>query len=506
MHTALSKTTRLQQSAIGLLLLSILGITVFAQFGILVEISTHDINVAIPYLLANGMRLYEEVTSFHPPLISWFMAQLYAINPDVLFNVRLLNILLVVGTGSCVGWTARRVKGNTAGIVSFVFFMLWSINYNTIHFYLDAIIGALAGLIALIATFRQTRLTLILIGICGGVAGLLKQSGLGVLVAPVVWLILFGFSEGHRLRRLLSAGWVLGTALIVYGSQYLIYLANGVAGEASFFLFNPGSANWLGSLTQFFDGVALRSVSLTLIFVPAYLLTWLRDPTQRSIGGLLWLLGGATALLNIPVPGYYHMMALLPIIAIMTGFAVHALLGEQPQSKDDLSSNLRDRLKTLPSSTLITSGMILGVIFAMLITALTPMFIVFSGRVDVLGWDELQPISAWLRENTLPEERILVLPAYDTNGNVYPQAQRLPPYYMKTWFYHARFPANADRLSAAVIAKPPEVIVWFVDFYASVEQYFPTLTAFMDTNYSQVAQLEDLPLQGDVVFLRYIGQ
>lgn len=506
MPIALSEPRRLQKTLLWLLLIGLMLFTAAAQFGLLVEISTHDINVAMPYLLGEGMPLYTEVTSFHPPLISWLMALIYQLNPDVLFNVRLLNVILIIGTGLLIYWTGKRIWGATAGIISMIFFLLWSINYNTIYFYLDALIGCAALLITFTATFRRSIFTLILMGIFGGVAALFKQSGLAVLFAPLVWLVLF--NDASRRSRLIHAGVVLASALLTYAAQFFIYAINGIGAEANFFLFNPGSANWLGSLSQFFDGVALRTVSLTLVFIPAYFLIWLRETDGRRMGGLLWLLAGATALLNIPVPGYYHMMAPLPIVALMSGAILRVgFAALQATAIQDPAPSRFKRMQALlvktPSANLALTGVSIGLIGAMLVTALTPMFVVFRSGVKILGWDELQPISAWVQQNVALDEQILVLPAYDTNGNLYPQSGRLPPYYMKTWFYHARFPANVERLTQAVTANPPTMIVLFVDLYASVEQYFSELDTFIAEHYEQVGQIEDIPLQGTVIFLRY---
>ena len=100
-----------------------------------------------------------------------------------------------------------------------------------------------------------------------------------------------------------------------------------------------------------------------------------------------------------------------------------------------------------------------GLGIASLMVILSPLFIVITGQSRIIGWDEFAPISTWLQENTEADDTILVLPAYDTNANLYAHADRQPPYYMKTWSYHASVPANAERLTQAVMANPPILIL-----------------------------------------------
>ncbi len=479
--------------------LGLLVVVAAAQFGLIAELSTHDLNVAIPHLLGRGMHFYTDVTSFHPPLISVLLAAAYGISPTPLLNIRVLNVVLVLGTGFLLFWTGRRLWGTAQGVWALVFYSIWSVNYNSIFFYLDALIGFVGLLLLLLSTFHQRLYNLLLLGGCAGVAMLLKQNGAGMLVAAAVGVL---FMPGQaRMQAIRRAAIVIIAGLAVYVAQFGILALAGVLEPALFFMFNPGNSNWLGELRGLLDGNALRTISVTGIFVPAFALLWLRAPDRRP-GVLIWLVLAAGLLLNIPVPGYYHFMAPLPIIAAMSGYVLGTMF-EGWHTAVEFGRTFWQRAARIPASHLLLGGLAGGILLAMLVTAFTPLFVVFSGRVQVLGWDELQPVSDWLQANTTPDELVLVLPTYDTNGNVYAQADRLPPFYMKTWSYHARVPQNIALLETRIQQTPPAVIVLFPQLFDEIAEYFENLPGFIAQHYSQVGQIEALPFHGAVVFLRH---
>jgi len=268
-------------------------------------------------MMGNGFSYFGDIISFHPPLLSTFLALIYRINPDPLTNLRVLNVGYILGTGLLIFAIGQKVWSRTVGLAAALFYLLWSTTYNGLFFYLDGLIGTCSALILFLAATRSGLRRLILIGLVAGLAAVLKQNALAVLTATVLWAMLM---HRHPIRQRIQNGLLVGiVGLLALGAQYALIAFSGTWDMALFTLFNPGNANWLRDLSGFLYGPALRSVSLTLVFLPAYLLMWLRDREHFSFGMLAWLLCGATALLNFPALGYYHMMGILPSIALMSG-------------------------------------------------------------------------------------------------------------------------------------------------------------------------------------------
>jgi hypothetical protein len=369
---------------------------------------------------------------------------------------------------------------------------MWAVPYNYLFLTVDLLVGTCTAAIFLLSTGNRplSPRHIILMGACAGLALALKQTALLVTAAPLLWLLL---DSTQALRcRMRNAGLYLAIALLVFIVPFLIPILHGVLPEAVYWITNPGNfVNGAKEWTKLFDGNAWRQISLTIVFLPAYLIFWLQGSSRRHSGTLLWLLLISAAPINYPAIGYYHMMALLPSIALMTDNV--AVLSLQSLSQVDP--------KTLARQAYIALGV--GVLLATAVTALSPLATVFAGPSRrIYGWDELMPVSQWIQQNTRDTDRILVLPTFDTNGNIYAQANRLPPVYLKIWPPFASVPSNAAFLDKGVRAQPPEVVVIFPDLYRDVLPYLMSVDEFVRENYEEVARIENIPLQGTAVFYR----
>lgn len=482
-----------------LLLFTILGFTSLWQFGFQAGMSAHDVTIAMPVLVSRGMHLFRDVFTFHAPLSIWFLAAIYRV-ADPVASLRILNLIFVMATAGLIFWVGRRLRGTAHGWAGVLFYLLWASLYNGFPFYLDGLVGTFAMLVLLLVTYSPSTRRLLAIGLAAGVGASLKQNAVLLIIVPVGWLLWAGRRDLRTAFK--QAGIIIVAELAVLFTQVAILLLSGDLHMAIRALLNPGNAFVLSDFTQsFFDGGAWRAIALTMAFVPAYLLLWLQQRT--SIGLLTILLFGATVVLNFPAPGYYHMMACLPIVALMSGIVLGTWI-------EDLRRSLRVddwklMIERVSIAGLMLTGIIAGVIFASAITALTPVFGLIQTGVRLIGWDELRPISAWITEHTSPDDQILILPTYDTNGNIYAQANRLPPFYMKTWHAHARVPANIALLQERVMAAPPALIVFFPELYPPVEPFFEQLQTYIDEHYEEVGRIDDIPFQGDVIFLSWIN-
>jgi hypothetical protein len=478
--------------------LPVLVFVTLTQSGLLGGISTHDLTLAIPYLVSRGMRLYVDVFSFHPPLLTWLLAAVYRF-ADPLTSLRILNVLFVVGTGAAVLWVARRCWGPLHGASGLLFYVVWATAYNNMFFYVDGLVGTMSALVLLMGTASLSPVALVLMGLAAGVGAALKPNALLLLFAAPLWL-LCGARAGRR-RALGHSMLVLASSLLVYVTPLAALALTGSWPMAKRALFNPGNASWLAGAANLLNGNAWRALALTVAWLPAFGLC--RLPTRGSGGFpfLLWLVFGATVVLNVPAPGYYHAMAFLPAVSVMSG----AIIGWALESgvRAVRREGWRAAVARATFADRAFAGLVTGLLLATLVTALTPLSVLLhGGPFGITGWDELRPVSEWVTANTRPEDRVLVLPAKDTNGNIYPQSGRLPPFYMKTWLEHASVPDNARLLYRRVEETPPAVVVLFPDLYRDVGEYFPELNAFVARTYHEVGRIDGLPLQGHVVFLR----
>jgi hypothetical protein len=461
--------------------------------------SAHDLTIAMPFQVSRGMHLYTDVFSFHPPISTWFLALIYRVANPVT-SLRVLNLIFVLTTGGLVYWAGQRLHGTAQGCAGTLFYFLWATFYNSIAFYIDGLIGSFSILVLLLATFSLSPVILIAIGAAAGIGASLKPSGVLLLIMPVIWLL--WSARRDRRTAFKRAGIVFIVEIAVVLVQVGILALGGDLTMAIRAMLNPGNSYVLSDFrVNFFDGAAWRTIVLALAFVPAYLLLWLR--ARSTIGVLAVLLLVATLVLNFPTPGYYHFMASLPIVALMSGTVLGT--GIQDLTLRFNAGGWWQRFQSASVSSVLLVGITAGLIVASLSTALTPVFGLIQSGPQLVGWDELRPISTWIDEHTNSNDRILILPVYDTNANIYAQADRLPPFFMKTWYHHASIPENIELLQERVLASPPALIVFFPDLFVRVEPYFADLKPYIDAHYEEAGRIDDIPFQGDVIFLTLIG-
>jgi hypothetical protein len=488
---------RLFLGLFGIALIALLLLVMLAQAGITVERSSHDLTIALPYLANSSMTLYRDLFTNHPPVLIGFLALIYRFFEPIT-TLRALNIAYILFTASILFWTTKRLWGTAHGWGACLFYLLWSIPYNSLLLYLDGLVGMISACILLLATYRRSSANMVAIGILAGLGAVLKQNALLILIFTLAWVLW----EARAARRSL---WRLSitpaAALFTFVLPYVVLWLAGVGDDALAALFNAGNSRWLFDLrANFLDGHAWRSVLVTLTPIPTFILISLRDLERRRFLVLLTLLFLATMVLNVPALGYYHFMAPLPVVALAAGVAFGEAWNFVLSNADGLVRHALFRQTQIAERMLLGGMLGYGLVIAVFV--FTPMLQFFVERVYLIGWEELEPVSAWIVTHTEADERILVLPTYDSNGNIYAQAGRLPPYFMKNWIHHASVPDNAERFQSRLEAQPPSVIVFFPDLYASVETYFPRLNEMMETEYTQVGMIDEVPFYGSVIFLR----
>jgi hypothetical protein len=477
-------------------LLVLIGFTCLWQIGYQAWMSAHDLTIAMPFLVSRGMYMFRDVFSFHAPLSTWFLATIYRY-ADPVTSLRILNLIFILITAALIFRVGRRLRGPAHAWAGVLFYFLWASLYNTMPFYVDGLVGTFAVLVLLLATNPPSTAVLLTIGLAAGIGASLKQNAFLLLIVPLGWFL---WTMRKDLRTAFKQmGTILVAEIAVLLAQVGILLFSGDLNMAIRALFNPGNSFLLADFTStlFSDGGAWRAIALTMAFIPAYLLLFLRERT--SIGFLTLLLSGATVVLNFPTPGYYHMMACLPMVALMSGTVLGTWIEELRRSMS--LGDWKQMLERASVSGLMLTGITAGIILASMVTALTPVFGLIQTGVHLVGWDELRPVSTWVTEHTSANQRILILPVYDTNANIYAQSDRLPPIYMKTWYQHASVPENIDLIQERVLAEPPALIVFFPDLFIPVEPYFTDLQAYIETHYEEVGRMDDVPFQGDVIFL-----
>jgi hypothetical protein len=466
------------------LLAALLIIQIIAHLAWL-PISAHSGQVAIPWMLNQGMTLFDDVIEQHAPgssLLAALAQRLLPVAP--LTAVQLASLALALATTTLVYLLARYLGGGVwPGLAAAGVWFWWEPVYGNVLFYFDTLLGfllLLAAVIWLIPRWPGWRRAL-LAGLALGAATLAKQHGWAAALIFGGWLLAFE----HRPREL--AAYAAGALAL----PALLVIVMAAQGTLDAYLYWNWGFNFSGLMPNDpLSGDFLRKLLLTNSLAPVFALLALARPAGERRAHLLalalWLAGCATL---IPRPGEIHAMGHLPLLAVMSGVAL-AHMGVY----------LR-RAQADPVSRAGLAGLLAALALGWGWTGAAAYARSFQGTP---AHDELRPVAAELKTLAAPGDTLFILPQTDSTPQLHPLSGLLPPgTWVKGWFWYLQAPGVVDTLLAEWQTRPPAFIVYFPDLIAEGEPGIRPLVDFMQAHYLPVAAHPAITFHGPAIIYRY---
>ncbi len=407
--------------------------------------STHSGQVAIPWLMNRGHRLFGDIWEQHAPgssLLAAFAQSLLPLDPAL--AIRLLNALLAAALTLLLYWLARRLADESAGLLAALVFAWWAPVYGNVMLYFDTLLAlcALAGLCLYFSRERLSPGRALALGLCFGAATLFKQHAWLALAILPLWAL----RDGWRMTLLVMAGALL-LPLLQWG-------ALAAAGLWEGYLY----WNWTFNLSGLMDGVPLDGDFLRklllgdVLVLPFVLLAW-REERRWLLIPALWL---ATLSTLYPRVGEIHAMAQLPFAAVMSGLVLGRLLPALRAA----------RAWDLPRLTL--AGLALGIGIGWLWTGAAAYLPTMLGPSATLGYDEFRPLAEELKSRAEPGDTLFILPETDSTPQLHPLTGMSPPgTWVKGWRWYFRAPQVLTTLKREWDDSPPDWIAVFPDLVAA---------------------------------------
>ncbi|MCY3832852.1 MAG: glycosyltransferase family 39 protein [Chloroflexi bacterium] len=426
--------------------------------------AAHSGQVAIPWMMNQGMTLFGDIWEQHAPGSSLLAAAAIAlidIDPGAL--VKMLNILLVIASTALVFLLAKQVADDEwAGLLGAAAYAWWVPVYGNVLLYFDTLL-ALCVLGALVAYCRdherRTAGHIAVAGLLMGAATLFKQHAWLPLVLMGAWLLL---SEGRR-SVLIYAAAALALPLL----QWIALWGAGLLESYIFW-------NWTFNLSGAMEGVPLDGdlfrkllVSNALVFPFAALA--LRGDRRQLILVAFWL---STLALLYPRVGENHVMAHLPLAAAMSGVVLARIL---PPLADRPAW---DAPRAALAGLLFAGG--LGWLWTGAVSYLpTPV-----GAGAILAYDEFRPLAAELRKRADAGDTLFVLPETDSTPQLHPLTGLLPPgLWVKGWRWYFRPDRVLRTLTEEWEDAPPTWIIVFPDLTPAGQPGIGRLLAIVEARY-----------------------
>lgn len=455
-------------------------------------ISAHSGQVAIPWMMNRGLSLFDTLIEQHAPGSSLLGAIIQRVLPvDPALAIQFANLLLVWVVTVLVYWLAQRLASPLAGLMAALVWFWWEPVYGNVLLYFDSLLGLVLLLMAVVWLWpgERTAWRAFALGLLLGVGTLFKQHAWGTVALIGLWLLIFH----ARPRHLIAA--LIGVLL----PPVLCLAAMLMQDTLTAYLYWNWGFNFSGLMVNDpLNGDFLRKLLFTNALVPVFLvLPRIEINGTRLFSrerGLKWLilalyLAGSTTL--IPRPGEIHVMGQLPLLAVMSGVAIAALIAYLRHSPVDVVGRAA------------VTGLVIAVSLAWAWTGAAVYARAFAGMP---AYDELRPIGDDLQARAQAGDTLFVLPETDSTPQLHPLSGLLPPgTWIKGWFWYLAAPDVVDHLLAEWEANPPTYIVYFPDLIAEGQPNITPLVAFMRSYYESVASFEDIALHGPAEVYQWRG-
>lgn len=435
--------------------------------------AAHSGQVAIPWMMNRGMRLFGDIWEQHAPGSSLLGAAAQALLPmDPALVVKLLNTVLVLILTILIYRLARALSGkDSAGLLAALVWAWWEPVYGNVMLYFDTLL-ATCVLLALLVYYRHagtpSRRQVILMGLLMGAATLFKQHAWLAVGMVAVWLAI---RENRRAWLL-----YLTAALTLPLLQWLILAGQGLWADYVYW-------NWTYNLAGTMDGVPLNGgffrklLMSNMLVIPFALLAW-RTERRRLLLVWVWL---ATLVVLWPRFGEIHAMAHLPFTAVMSGLALASVW---PQLANP---------KAWDISGVVLIGLALSLGIGWLWTGAVTYIPTRLGFGATLAFDEFDELALSLNAEKAEGDTLFVLPETDSTPQLHPRTEMLPPgTWIKGWRWYFRPDFVLETLRVEWETNPPTWVVVFDDHIASGAPGILELLEIVRTRYDMRFSIDDI--------------
>lgn len=454
----------------------------------LFDIRMNSRMVLQPWLLWNGFVQYQHIADEHAPLLPQLLAWLLPVfQGDALLAARAMHAFLIGSTvfGSVL-W-AYSVSGRWAAIATGAFFLAWS-NLAYWAMWYDLALAPLYLVLFFLLSHDVQGNPITRLGLAGfltGLAVLVKQQALVLIVTLPIWLI-----WQYRLRRIslrqgisLSFGYLLGLTIPIVAYLGYYYRLAGTFQDLLYWSlsFNlTGDYRSLGQLAPTADQIrqVLPAFLMMVPFITSLVSSQgLPENATPSQGQRIWLMIFLllAALMLYPRYSTMHWAVALSFIALISGIACADLI----------------RQRTDRSLWPNTWGVYLAVVLLWTLSAVLTYNLRLSQTrpQNLIEFSPLIELADQLKSRNLPDEGIVLFPDDEGVSNLYYLLQRQPPrFWMMNYPWFTNHHTIARWLQTMETERPQTLL--FFPGRGGYEQYAPEIVEYIQSHYQVIATLD----------------
>ena len=485
----------------GWLLIAITTVIVGAQIQAYLHILPLSLGPRVvlqPWLMQQNYLLYKNIADEHAPLMYFLLLAAQPLASNSLEAAKLTLVLLIGAIAVLTFWAGWKNGGWLSGTFSVLFFVMWTPVFGYSKLWHETFLAPLyIMLVALWHTlmpFRTNGRLFFVTGLILGVALLIKQHALLVILVIILWHSLTS-RYAHRPTRYLLweiAFLLCGTSLPVGAFTIYYWLQTGTLKEFVFWVVIFNFINHYTRLASLWPSVDhIRLLAPAYLLLPPFVANLLNQErqdirrTQEELGLVLLV---SSSLMIYPRFGFFHLQTSLPILAWLSGTTLAKIFYEGSKSKSSLYL-IRGLVCSLPLLWLLYAG-------------IPPVYHALrsSQPRKIYEYSDLVPLANEIRQRIGPADCIYVLPDDEATANLYYLTQCKPPeLWAPTSYPWFMIDTVKSQIVSALEKAAPGWIVYFPGRWG-IEHHGQELLNYVQENYHLEATLSWA--EGEVWLLR----
>lgn len=453
-----------------------------------------------PWLMHQGYVLYKDIADEHAPLMYLVLSAVQPLASDNLEAAKLTLVVLINASTLLTFWAGKKSGHWPAGILSSLFFALWSPLFGYGKLWHETFLAPFYILILIlwrVPNHSQTgcRFFYSLIGLLLGTALLIKQHALAVALGIILWLFFNNRPIRRSARHLLSeiAFLLLGISLPASILAAYYWLKLKALNDLVFWLITFNFINRYIHIASLWPSIEqIKLLVPAYLLVPPFVVSILGQGRKRDIhivrseiGLVLFVTSSLTV---YPRFGFFHLQASLPVLAWLSGTTLARFI----KTRDG------------EESTRLLKGMFCSLLLLWAIQASIPLFHALSSSQNrkIYEYSNLVSLAHQIRQHIGSEGCIYVLPDDEATANLYYLTQCLPPeLWAPTSYPWFMIEAVKPKIVSALEKASPEWVVYFPSRWG-IEQHGQELLNYVQAHYQLVGKLEWS--EGEVLLLKRI--
>lgn len=448
-----------------------------------------------PWLLQHGFIMYENIVDMHSPLMPMILAALVPLIPNGLRLAKLALVTLISITTALTFVTGWRKIGWLGGLWAVGFFVIWSPTFTFGKLWYETFLAPIY-LVWLLAykpsAAPRTVKSLIFFGLMGGVSVLIKQQAALVFLAFAFWQALTDWHFHHSILNILRELIMMGLAAITPVCMYLIFQFAHTASLVSFFYWIIGyqlTGVYKTFATLYPTIPEIREIASCCLLVPTAIVCAIdlkrRGDEDWLNFGLSILLLATGAFTAYPRFEFFHLQAILPVVALVSSMTLaYALHSQNSGRYFALGITL-----ALSAFWFVTKG-----------TNYRPVIII-NQQPEIYEYSDLLPLAQEIRPYIGATGCVYIFPNDEANANLYYFLHCTPP---KFWILHYPWYMldwTKTKILLTLEQDHPEWIAYFPNRW-DAEQNAPEIIAYFQDHYSHVASFQWA--KGEVQLLKHL--